>query len=165
MNTMAVTRRRANWVIVLSYVVALLLTIWPLPDWGAAYRPAWVLIVTLYWCVFLPQRVGLVVAFLAGLLMDALTGSLLGEHALALLLAAWPALKLHQQIRVYLLWQQTIVACVLTLLYTFVLFWIDGMLGYTQGALLRWMPVLITTILWPWCTWLLAALQQRFQVS
>ena len=51
------------------------------------------------------------------------------------------------------------------LLYTFVLFWVDGMLGYTQGSLLRWMPVLITTLLWPWMMQLLSVLQQRYQVS
>lgn len=164
MNT-TVMRRHANWMVVLTYVVALLLTVWPLPDGGEPFRPAWVLIVTIYWCLFLPQRVGLVVAFIAGLLTDALTGSLLGEHALALLLVAWVALKLHLQVRIYPWWQQTIVVGVLTLLYTFVQFWIDGMLGYTQGTSLRWMPVLITTLLWPWCALLLNLLQQRYQVN
>ncbi|MGH8280418.1 MAG: rod shape-determining protein MreD [Gammaproteobacteria bacterium] len=164
MNTFVI-RRHANWIVALTYIVALLLTIWPLPDWGEPFRPDWLLIVTLYWCLFLPQRVGLGITFVAGLLMDALTGGLLGEHALALLVVAWVTLKLHLQLRVYSWWQQTIVVCVLALVYTFLLFWIDGMLGYTQGAFLRWMPVLITTVLWPWCQWLLASLQQRHQVS
>lgn len=158
-------RRRANWLIALTYLVALLLTIWPLPDWAEPFRPAWLVLTTLYWCLFLPYRVGLLVTFVVGILMDTLTGSLLGEHALALLLVAWVALKLHLQVRVFPWWQQTFVVLVLMLLYTFVLFWIDGMLGYTQGALLRWMPVLITTLLWPWCLQLLDLLQHRYQVS
>jgi rod shape-determining protein MreD len=163
MNT--VVRRRANWVIVATYLVALLLSVWPLPDWAEPFRPAWLLLVTIYWCLFLPHRVGLLVTFCVGILLDALTGALLGEHALALLLVAWVTLKLHLQIRVYPWWQQTLVVIMLTLLYTFVLYWIDGMLGYTQGALLRWMPVLITSLLWPWTLQLLGLLQQRFQVS
>lgn len=161
----AVIRRHGNWVIVLSYLVALLLSIWPLPDAAESFRPAWVLLVTIYWCLFLPQRVGLLVTFCAGILLDALTGALLGEHALALLLVAWVTLKLHLQLRVYPWWQQTLVVWLLMLLYTFVLYWIDGMLGYTQGALLRWMPVLITTVLWPWSMQLLGLLQQRFRVA
>lgn len=161
----AVIRRHGNWVIVLSYLVALLLSIWPLPDAAEPFRPAWVLLVTIYWCLFLPQRVGLLVTFCAGILLDTLTGALLGEHALALLLVAWVTLKLHLQLRVYPWWQQALVVWLLMLLYTFVLYWIDGMLGYTQGALLRWMPVLITTVLWPWSMQLLGLLQQRFQVA
>ncbi len=158
-------RRRANWVIVVTYVAALLLSIWPLPDWAEPFRPAWLVLTTVYWCLFLPHRVGLLVTFVVGILMDSLTGSLLGEHALALLLVAWVILKLHLQIRVYPWWQQTLVVLSLMLLYTFVLFWVDGMLGYTQGSLLRWMPVLITTLLWPWVMQLLSVLQQRYQVS
>ena len=158
-------RRRANWVIVATYLAALLLSIWPLPDWAQPFRPAWLLLTTVYWCLFLPHRVGLLVTFVAGILMDALTGSLLGEHALALLLVAWFTLKLHLQIRVYPWWQQTLTVLGLTLLYRFVLFWIDGIQGYTQGMLLRWMPVLITTLLWPWVLQLLNLLQQRYKVS
>lgn len=160
-----VLHRRANWVIVVTYLVALLLSIWPLPDWAEAFRPAWLLLATIYWCLFLPHRVGLLVTFGVGILLDALTGALLGEHALALLLVAWVTLKLHQQIRVYPWWQQTLLVFLLSLLYSFVLYWIDGMLGYTQGALLRWMPVLITSLLWPWSMQLLGLLQQRFQVN
>ena len=158
-------RRRANWVIVASYLVALLLTIWPLPNWAEPFRPAWVVLATIYWCLFLPHRVGLLVTFGVGVLMDTLTGSLLGEHALALLLVAWITLKLHLQIRVFPWWQQTLAVLVLMLIYTFVLFWVDGMLGYTQGAMLRWMPVFITTLLWPWVMQSLLLLQQRYQVS
>jgi rod shape-determining protein MreD len=161
----AVLRRHANWVIAASYLVALLLSIWPLPDWAEPFRPAWVLLATVYWCLFLPQRVGLLVTFCVGILLDALTGALLGEHALALLLVAWVTLKLHLQIRVYPWWQQALVVFLLMLLYTFVIYWIDGMLGYTQGTLLRWMPVLITTLLWPWSMQLLGLLQQRFRVA
>ncbi|MBU6420617.1 MAG: rod shape-determining protein MreD [Gammaproteobacteria bacterium] len=160
-----VLRRRANWVIVVTYLVALLLSIWPLPDWAEAFRPAWLLLATIYWCLFLPHRVGLLVTFGVGILLDALTGSLLGEHALALLLIAWVTLKLHLQIRVFPWWQQMLVVFLLSLLYSFVLYWVDGMLGYTQGALLRWMPVLITSLLWPWSMQLLGMLQQRFQVN
>lgn len=158
-------RRRANWVIVVTYILCLLLSIWPLPSWAEPFRPAWVVLATVYWCLFLPHRVGLLVTFTIGILLDTLTGSLLGEHALALLLVAWITLKLHLQIRVYPWWQQTLVVLGLMLLYSFVLFWVDGMLGYTHGALLRWMPVLVTTLLWPWIMHLMNMLQQRYQVS
>lgn len=157
--------RRANWVIAATYIVALLFTIWPLPNWAEPFRPAWVVLVTIYWCLFLPHRVGLLVSFVVGVLVDTLSGGLLGEHALALILVTWVTLKLHLQIRVYPWWQQALVVLSLMTLYTFVLFWVDGMLGYTQGAMTRWIPLLVTTVLWPWVVQLLNLLQQRYQVS
>lgn len=161
----AFSPRRANWVIAATFLVALALGIWPLPDWAEPFRPAWAVMVTVYWCLYLPQRVGLLVATLVGLLSDALSGTLLGEHALALLLVAWVTLRLHLQIRVFPWWQQALVVFGLMLLYSFVLFWVDGALGYPQSALLRWLPAVVTAMLWPWVMQVLAYLQQRYQVS
>ena len=156
---------RAPWVIVATYLVALILTIWPLPHWAEVLRPIWVPLVTIYWCLWLPQRVGVLTAFTAGILVDALTGTLLGEHALALVLVAWATLWLHLQVRVYPWWQQCVVVLSILFLYSFVLFWVDGMLGYTVGAGLRWTPALVSAFLWPWVLQVLSRLQQKYQVS
>ncbi|HEX5340159.1 MAG TPA: rod shape-determining protein MreD [Gammaproteobacteria bacterium] len=156
---------RAYWVIAVSYLIALLLTIWPIPDWAEPFRPAWILLTTVYWCLFLPHRVGVISAFAVGLLLDTLTGSLLGEHALALTLVAWVVLRLHLQIRVYPWWQQALAVVLLMLLYTLIPFWVDGVLGYTGSSFTRWMPVLSTAILWPWVMQVLGRSQQRYQVN
>lgn len=156
---------RGAWVIAATYLAALILTIWPLPHWAEIFRPIWVPLVTIYWCLWLPHRVGVITAFIAGLLVDALTGTLLGEHALALVLVAWSALWLHLQVRVYPWWQQCVVVLSIMLFYSFVLFWVDGMLGYTVGAALRWTPTLVSALLWPWVLQLLTRVQQRYQVS
>lgn len=156
---------RGIWVIACSYLAALVLTIWPIPHWAEMFRPVWVALVTLHWCLWLPQRIGVITAFAAGLLLDALTGTLLGEHALALVLVAWMALWMHLQVRVFPWWQQCFVVLCMMLVYSFVLFWVDGMLGYTLGAALRWTPVPVTAFVWPWVTLVLARLQQRYRVS
>ncbi|MFI4920238.1 MAG: rod shape-determining protein MreD [Gammaproteobacteria bacterium] len=156
---------RAAWVIAATYLAALILTIWPLPHWAEMFRPIWVPLITVYWCLWLPHRVGVITAFAAGLLVDALTGTLLGEHALALVLVAWATLWLHLQVRVYPWWQQCVVVLSIMLLYSFVLFWVDGMLGYTVGAGLRWIPALVSALLWPWVLQLLTRVQHRYQVS
>jgi cell shape-determining protein MreD len=46
-----------------------------------------------------------------------------------------------------------------------VLFWVDGMLGYTVGAGLRWTPVLVSAALWPWVTQVMARLQNRYRTA
>ena len=71
--------------IAISVMIALVLTIIPLPEWGEALRPAWVALVVFYWVLALPERFNIGWAWLTGLLLDALTGSLLGAHALVLM--------------------------------------------------------------------------------
>ena len=156
---------RGVWIIVASYVVALVLTVWPLPQWAEALRPVWVPMVTIYWCLWLPQRVGVITAFVAGLLVDALSGTLLGEHALALIVVAWAALWLHLQVRVFPWWQQCVVVLGLLCLNAFVMFWVDGMLGYTVNPGLRWLPPVVSAALWPWIMQVMSRLQQRYHVG
>ena len=51
----------------------------------------------------------MVSAWVAGLLVDSLTGSLLGQHALTYVLIAWAGLSLHQRLRMYSGVQQTLI--------------------------------------------------------
>ena len=148
-----------------SYLAALILTVWPLPHWAEAFRPLWVALVTIYWCLWLPQYIGVITAFAAGLLVDALSGTLLGEHALALVLVAWMALWMHLQVRVFPWWQQCVVVLLMLLVHSFVLFWVDGILGYTLNAGLRWTPVPVSALLWPWVSQVLTRVQQRYRVG
>lgn len=159
------TAPRGVWVIAVSYLLALMLTIWPLPLWAETFRPLWVPMVTIYWCLWLPERVGVIVAFFAGLLVDALSGTLLGEHALALVLVAWAALWMHLQVRVFPWWQQCVVILGLLALHGFLLFWVDGMLGYTLGAATRWLPVLVSALLWPWILQVMTRAHHRYHVG
>lgn len=156
---------RGMWVIAASYLLALILTTWPLPVWAEPFRPAWVPLVTLYWCLWLPERVGVLVAFLAGLLVDTLSGTLLGEHALALVLVAWAALWMHLQVRVFPWWQQSVVVALILALNAFVLFWVDGMLGYRLGAGMRILPILVSAAIWPWVLQVLSRAHQRYHVG
>jgi rod shape-determining protein MreD len=156
---------RGVWVIAATYLVALILTVWPLPQWAEVFRPAWVPLVTIYWCLWLPERIGVIIAFFAGLLVDALSGTLLGEHALALVLVAWAALWMHLQVRVFPWWQQCVVVLGILALHALLLFWVDGMLGYTVGTAMRWMPILVSAALWPWVLQVMSRSQQRYHVG
>ena len=77
------TRSQGGLTIALSFFVALILTIIPLPDWMASFRPEWVALTLIYWSMALPQRVGVGIGWGLGLALDVLKGALLGQHALA----------------------------------------------------------------------------------
>ena len=63
-------KRHGGGVILLTFIAALLLTVIPLPDWARYLRPDWVGLVLIYWCMALPDRVGVTTGWLMGLMVD-----------------------------------------------------------------------------------------------
>ncbi len=161
---MTLTRHQGGWIVAATFVGAMMLAILPLPVWAEYYRPEWVALVLVYWCMALPQRVGVGVGWTAGLLLDVLKGALLGQHALGLAVTAYLTLSLHQRIRVFPLWQQALTVLMLLTLYQLLLLWFDGITGQPPKGWVYWMPSLTGMLLWPWVFIVLRDLRRRFKV-
>jgi rod shape-determining protein MreD len=149
------------FVILLSLFIAFGLTILPLPKMAYVFMPDWVFLIVLYWIIFLPQAVGLTTAWLTGLLVDVLTNSLLGEHAMAGVLAAYLGLKFYRRIRTLQMWQQMVSIMLLLCVYRAVLFWIQGMIQQPLNPA-TWFAVITGTLLWPIIVMLLHEPQRRW---
>lgn len=159
-------RRGGTTAFVLTLLIALVLEILPAPEWGRVIGPQWSLLVVLYWVLALPHRVGIFSAWLVGLTVDVLGGSLLGEHALGYALAAFVVLRLHRQVRPFPAWQQAVLLLGLLLLQQLVSLWVMGITGRPPGSLLAYfMPSLVGMLLWPWLFALLRIVRRRFAVS
>jgi rod shape-determining protein MreD len=146
---------------IVSVVIGLILSVLPLPHWLSILRPDFLVIVVLYWAIMVPRAGGLTLAFLAGLALDAAKGIVLGQHALALSLATYLAIKLHLRIRVFPIWHQALTVLMLLAVYQFVLFWIDGATGNRVTDFARWLPVFTGAALWPVFAGLLGNAYQR----
>ena len=140
--------KRQWWASTLSLVATLALVAVPLPDSVAPLRPDWVAVVLLYWSLMAPRHFSLLTAFWMGIALDTLSGALLGQNALALLLIVYLAEKFHLRLRVFPISQLAITVFLLLGLYEFVLFWIDGMAGRTVPLMERWVPPLTGTLVW-----------------
>ena len=155
-----------GWVIAASFVVALMLTALPLPAWAAPWRPAWVAMVLIYWCLATPERTGLYVAFAVGLLLDVLLSAPLGQNALGLTVLGFLTIAAHNSLRLYPLGQQAIAVGLLVLCYLTTTFIVRYLAGFKDFSRLQhWYPVLSSTILWPWLFILLRDLRRRAQLS
>jgi len=158
-------RRGGAWVVVASLVIALALTALPMPSWAAPWRPAWVALVLVYWCMAVPARIGVLVAWSMGLLLDVLSGTLLGQHALALGVVAFVTHKSHRRVRVLPLWQQGLSVFALVFCYQLIILWVNGIQGRTLPAAAYWGSPLVSTVLWPWVFVVLRDLRRRYRVS
>lgn len=143
------TRRRGSWwASLLSLAATLALAVVPLPDVVAPLRPDWVAVVLLYGSLTAPRQFSLLTAFWMGIALDTLSGALLGQNALALLVIVYLAEKFHLRLRVFPVSQLAFAVLMLLGLYEFVLFWIDGMAGRTVPLTERWVPPLTGTVVW-----------------
>lgn len=148
--------RRHWWVSVSSLAATLMLAAVPLPDFIAPLRPDWVAVVLLYWSLMAPRQFSLLTAFWMGIALDTLSGALLGQNALALLVVVYLAEKFHLRLRVFPVSQLAITVLLLLGLYEFVLFWVDGMTtvagdveaGRTVPLIERWLPPITGTLVW-----------------
>lgn len=152
---------RGLWAVALSLLVAFMLTTMPLPAWAGPWRPAWVAIVVIYWCLAMPERIGVLVAWLVGLLLDVLNGSLLGQHAVGLAFVAYVALLYHQRIRVFPLVQQALVVGSIVFLYLAAMLAIYNLLGSRVYGANYLLGACSSALLWPWVFIVLRDLRRK----
>ena len=162
---MTIAPRQHGFVILITLVVALILTIMPLPGWAIPFRPQWYTLVLIYWTLALPQRVGVGVGWIVGIIVDVMTGTLLGQHALALSLIAFVTLKTHQRVRLFPLWQQSLTVLLLLSAEKLLSLWAIGAVGQPAPPPSFWAPPLVGMVLWPWVFVILRDLRRRFRVS
>lgn len=151
--------------ILLTLLIAVMASIMPLPLSVDAFRPDWVLIVLIYWCMALPGRVNIITAWVLGFLMDVLLGSVLGVHAAAMAISVFIVVGNYQKIRNFSIWQQALITGVLSALYHLIVFWLQRFLIDATFISSYLYPVITTVILWPWVFYLLRKVRRHFSIT
>ena len=154
-----------GFTIVLTFVLALILTIFPLPGWAEELRPLWVVLTVIYWAMALPHRVSIGIAWMSGLLLDVLLDALPGQHALTLALVAFLTIRIHQRLRIFPLWQQSIVIFVMCFIYSIIVLWIKGITGVAPNLWLFILPSVTSAIIWPAVFIFLRQIRRAYRVN
>ena len=158
-------KHHGGMIILITFIIALLLTTIPLPDWLRYVRPDWAGLVLIYWCLALPYRVGVGTGWMTGLLVDLLTGTLLGQHALSLTVVAWLTLKFHQRMRLFPILQQAVTVMVLLIVHQLLALWISRIIGRPAAPWYVWMPAITGMLIWPLVFSMLRGLRRGFRVD
>lgn len=88
-----------------TLLIALLCQLFPWVGQGIIFRPDFVLVAVLYWLLRAPNLCNVGTAWVAGLLVDLATGSLLGQHALSFTITAFIALSYQRRLVLFNIWQ------------------------------------------------------------
>ena len=131
-------------------------------------RPDLVVVVLIFWTVHEPRSIGQGMAFFMGLLMDVSDSMLLGQHALAYVVAVYGAQTLRHRILTFPLPEQTLHVAGLTLASSLTLLLLNLALGAdAPGGIFLLSPVL-TAFAWAPTNWILyspAVRRRRREVS
>lgn len=157
--------RRGGSIIVLSFIVAFMLLMVPLPNWAQLLRPEWVAMVVIYWSMAIPHRFGIGLSWFAGLIVDVIRDSLLGQHALALAVVSFLTIRLHQRIRVYPPGQQAITIFLVMIINYLIILWIRGIMGQAPNLWQVLVPALTTALMWPAVFVAMRFVRRQFNVS
>ena len=148
------------WLLV-SVVVASVLTLIALPEPLRVLRPFWLALIVIYWTIEAPEHYGLGFAFALGLLQDVLVGTLLGEHAFRLAIISFIVLRFRSRMRFFPMWQQALAVGALLLNDRVVVLLLRAIAGDFAIDWRYWLAPVVGAALWPWIFLLLGDLRAR----
>ena len=153
--------RESSSLIFLTIVAALLLSLLPMPGLLEPLKPYWVALVMIYWTLETRAMLSLGLAFVVGLVLDILSGSLMGMHALSLVVIVFLVQRFRSRLRFFPPWQQAVSVLGLLVNDRIILIWITALLGEPMPTWQYWLPPLIGLAIWPWLFLLLDSLRAR----
>ena len=147
----------------LSLAICFPLQMMPLPPALLPFKPFWLALVLIYWALEAPERVGLGMMFVFGLIGDVLTGDLLGEQASRLCVLGFIVLRFRPRLRFFPMWQQSLAVLALLLNDRIFLLMIHAFAGDALPAPSFWLAPIAGALAWPWVFLLFDDLRARLR--
>ena len=134
--------------IYISLLIALVCQLFPWVGQGIILRPDFMLVVTLYWLLRAPNLCNVGTAWLAGLLVDLATGSLLGQHALSFCFTAYVAMSYQRRLVLFNKGQLLAYVFILLLIERILILLLKLFAGNENPGWVYFLPIFTGLLLW-----------------
>jgi rod shape-determining protein MreD len=141
-------QKEYSWCVWVTILLAFFLQLVSLEGVLNALRPFWLLLVVSFWVFSSPDQVKLTLIWLMTLLMDVVTGSLIGEHGIAMVLCVGILMALRKRVVMSPLPQQALVILLVCFLYALCISSIQQISGRPVESAWFWFAPLLSTIIW-----------------
>lgn len=129
------------------------------------FNPDWIALFVIYWCIALPERIGVFSAWWVGLLTDVLTGRLLGQYALIYAIIAYFSIKEHRRLRQFPVIQQCTFVLFCLIVSQSIIFGTESIKAGNQLNFTFWWPVISGTLVWPGVFWVLRYIRVKGRIG
>jgi len=133
----------------LSFLFAFCFMIIPINPALKWLRPDLVTLMLIYWVANAPNQIGVIFAFMVGILFDLLTGMLVGSMGLTLAIVAFFTMNLRLRLRIYRFWQKLIIIMLLVACSQLIRLWIQMLIGHPPASFMYWLSSVSSALLWP----------------
>lgn len=137
------------WRLFCAVILALILSIIPLPAYMYGVRPAWVLLLVLYVQAYFPAYFHVLGMVFLGVCLDVLCVTPIGEHAFALIIITWSLMGLMQRFVFYSTMQQLLIVGLACFGYQAILYVANASFGYPSMLISMAGIALVTMLCWP----------------
>lgn len=144
--------RRSNPLLALplSFFIAFILAMLPLPQTLSYWRPEFVTLVLLFWVLNAPALVGIWSGFFLGILLDVLFATPFGVHAMVLPVLAYLTRLSYRWVPVFSVWQTGGLVFALVLVGLIIKRVLLGIVAVGPSShLLYWLPAMTSALVWP----------------
>lgn len=132
-----------------SLLLGLLLNLIPWPENIVVMVPDILALMLIFWVIHQPNRIGLTMCFVLGLLMDVADASILGQYALAYTTLGYLSLSLRRRILQFAGWQQALFVLILLVLLQSIVLVVNLVAGRPFPGLEFFAAAPIGAALWP----------------
>jgi rod shape-determining protein MreD len=144
------TQSRVSWLAVfLSFAGAAVFELLVMPQAMLFLRPEWMVLTLIYWLLRHPERIGLLTAFVVGLVMDVISGSYLGVHIIACCVISYLVLTMHQRLKMFPVLQQSLVIFFIISIVLMIVLTIRASLGVADNSLAYLWAAASSAVVWP----------------
>ncbi|RYY01920.1 MAG: rod shape-determining protein MreD [Gammaproteobacteria bacterium] len=151
-------------VILISFLIALLLAVYPLPMGLRWWRPEFVLLVAIYWISVFPLTISIFFLCFLGIYQDLLEGVPLGQHGLSLVIVSYICILSYQRVRNFAVWKEAGWVFVLVGLAQLPGNWVQSMSGRPLSGVLFLAPAVTSALIWPVLRWMLDKITRHYRV-
>ncbi len=141
--------------ITISVFAAIILALWPIPAEIKWARPEFGVLVLFFWMRVWSFRLGLVFAWITGLVFDLLRGDVACQSALGMTMIAYLVLVYHEMINRATLVTEMLILAGLMLVYLLAGFWVSALAGDFVWRTEYLAVVVSTSLCWPFVKWLM----------
>ncbi|MBV1952013.1 MAG: rod shape-determining protein MreD [Cycloclasticus sp.] len=153
------------FVIYLTLFISMALSIIPWSNSVASFMPNWPILTLMYWCLALPHRVSVGTGFAVGLLLDTLSGNVIGQHALIFSITAFAGHSFYLRIRNYLLWQQSFFSLFFLCLIHTLFLWTSQLEQHSYITLHSYAQPFVSALSWPAIFAVLRLIRRHYNVQ
>lgn len=153
---------KGTLVIIISFAIAMFMNILPLPQMINFFKPDWVALVLIYWVMAMPNRIGVLIGWCIGLLVDVLYGNLFGIHAMTYAIIAYLIQMTFHRLRLFPRWKQSINIAVVIGVQMLIGLILRSFVQRLSVDYTYWLPLLGSMIFWPWVFVLLRDARRKF---